>query len=339
MGNGMRKLEPRPAIGSGRPSAVAVIEPSRASGALRFGGVPGSTLPSQGGLFPSPEEIDQLIVGPESITWRFSSDVRLFLAPLYALLLQVAHPTVGAGVRDYSEFEKRPWERLLRTLDYLVLLQYGGAEAVAVGRRLRQLHQRIKGIRADGKPYDALERGAYTWVHATLLETYVRAHEHFGRPMTRAQVEQFYREYVGLGRLVGVREEDLPATWDGFRAYFDYMVGQELGHNETVDRVLAATRKPAPPELRLMPEILWRGLRLPVGRLAYLGGVGLLPPGLRLRLRIPWSKWEERQFRTISAASRALEPVLPPAMKTLGPAQLRWRRHAIARGPFGRPGF
>lgn len=300
--------------------------------------MPGGVSPSQRGLFPSDEEIDQLIVGPDSITWQFGSDVRLFLAPLYALLLQVAHPTVGAGVRDYSDFEKRPWERLLRTLDYLILLQYGGREAVAVGCRLRQLHQRIKGVKADGKPYQALERGAYTWVHATLLETYVRAHQHFGRPMTRPQVEQFYREYIGLGRLVGVREEDLPATWEGFRAYFEYMVAEELGHNETVDRVLRAARKPAPPELPLLPEILWKGLRLPVGRLSYLGGVGLLPAALRDRLGIPWSRWEERQFRTIAVTSRALEPILPPALKTLGPSQLRWRRRAIARGPFGQPG-
>src|SRR5947209_20588000 len=88
-------------------------------------------------------QIDPLIVGPQSVTWQFTSDVRLFFAPLYALLLQVAHPTVAAGVRDYSDFDKRPLERLLRTIDYLVLLQYGGLEAAAAGRRLRQLHTRF----------------------------------------------------------------------------------------------------------------------------------------------------------------------------------------------------
>ncbi|MBV8941388.1 MAG: DUF2236 domain-containing protein [Solirubrobacterales bacterium] len=290
---------------------------------------------SERALFPDEAEIDRLIVGPGSITWELSSDVRLFLAPLYALLLQVAHPTVGAGVRDYSDFEHRPWERLLRTLDYLVLLQYGGREAAAVGRRLRELHGHMKGTRADGRPYHALEPGAYAWVHATLLETYVRAHEHFARPMTRAQVERFYAEYTGLGRLVGVRQGDLPETWDGFRAYFEYMVGQELGHNETVDRVLAAARRPAPPEVPPMPSILWSALRRPAASLSYLGGVGLLPGALRERLRIRWTRREEREFRALAAGSRALEPVLPAAMRALGPSQLRWRRRAIARGPFG----
>src|SRR5205823_1765640 len=50
-----------------------------------------------GTLFPTDEEIDHLIVGPESLTWQFGSDLRLFLTMLYPLLLQVAHPTVGAG--------------------------------------------------------------------------------------------------------------------------------------------------------------------------------------------------------------------------------------------------
>lgn len=294
-----------------------------------------SRATSDGGLFPSEDEIDALIVGPESVTWQFSSDVRLFFAPLYALLLQVAHPTVGAGVRDYSDFDERPLERLLRTIDYLVLLQYGGREAIAVGSQLRELHKRFTGVRTDGQHYYALERGAYTWVHATLLETYVRAHEHFGRPMTRAQVERFYREYTGLGRLVGVRAEDLPETWEGFRAYFDRMIEQELAHNETVDRVLDAARKPSPPELPFVPELISKALRVPASRLMYLGGVGLLSVGLRERLRIPWSQHDERHFRRLAASSRALEHVLPASLKTFGPTQLRWRRRAIARGPFG----
>jgi uncharacterized protein (DUF2236 family) len=292
---------------------------------------------SVGGLYPSENEIEGLIVGPQSVTWQFSSDVRLFFAPLYALLLQVAHPTVAAGVRDYSDFEQRPLERLLRTIDYLVLLQYGGPQAAAVGRRLRELHKRFKGIRPDGRPYYALERGAYTWVHATLLETYVRAHEHFGRQMTRTQLERFYREYIGLGRLVGVREGDLPETWEGFRVYFERVVDRELGPNETVDRVLEVARNPAGPQLPLGAELAWRAIRLPAARLMYLGGVGLLPAGLRERLGIPWSTREERRFRRLAASSRALERILPVSLKVFGPTQLRWRRRAIARGPFGEP--
>jgi len=169
-------------------------------------------------LFPTDDELDSLLVGPGSLTWQFGSDVRLFLTMLYPLLLQVAHPTVGAGVRDYSDFERRPWNRLFGTLDYLLVLQYGGRDAVAMGQRLRELHKGFRGVKPDGERYYALEPNAYAWVHATLLDAYISAHAQFGRPMSREQIERFYREYVGLGRLVGVREGDVPRDCWSFRA-------------------------------------------------------------------------------------------------------------------------
>ncbi len=143
------------------------------------------------GLYPSEAELDGLLTGPDSVAWRCTSDVRLYAAMLYPLLLQVAHPTVGAGVSDYSDFERRPWDRLLRTIDYVSLLVYGGRDAVPAGRRLREMHGQFKGIREDGQRYHALEPDAYAWVHATLIDTYVAGHAAFGRPMRPQAVEQF----------------------------------------------------------------------------------------------------------------------------------------------------
>jgi uncharacterized protein (DUF2236 family) len=286
-----------------------------------------------GSPFPSEEELDELIVGPESITWQFGSDLRLFLTMLYPLLLQVAHPTVGAGVRDYSDFEKRPWNRLFGTLDYLLVLQYGGRDAAAMGRRLRELHKQFKGVKPDGEPYYALEPGAYAWVHATLLDAYVSAHAHFGRPMSDAQLERFYREYIGLGRLVGVRKGDLPEDWAGFRVYFDDVIANELEHTESVDRVLRALGGVSVP---LLPEFLVRVLRTPARRLLYLGGVGLMPPIIRERCEIRWTRRDARQFRALGALTRHMTPVMTKRMLVSGPTQLRWRRKAIARGPLGR---
>src|SRR5687767_4469128 len=96
-------------------------------------------------LLATEEELDEIILGPDSLVCRLFDDPRLFAASGYALLLQVAHPTVGAGVRDHSTFEQDPWGRLLRTVDYLYLLTYAGREAAAVGRRLREVHKQIKG--------------------------------------------------------------------------------------------------------------------------------------------------------------------------------------------------
>jgi uncharacterized protein (DUF2236 family) len=286
-------------------------------------------------LFPAEHEIPSLLVGPDSITWRYASDSRLYFVMLYALLLQVAHPVVGAGVRDYSDFEQRPWNRLLRTIDYVTVLVYGGADAVAMGRRLRGLHKGFKGVREDGKPYYALEPEAYAWVHATLLETYVAGHERFGRPMRQDQKERFYREYRGLGRLIGVRDKDLPATWSEFRTYFDQTCATELTRTVSVDRVLAATQGDVPPPLPIMPDLLWRAIRIPASRAMWLGGTGMLAPELRDRFGIDWTSRDKRQLERIGRVSRALTPVLPRPLQIVGPAQLRMRRRAFERGPLG----
>jgi uncharacterized protein (DUF2236 family) len=285
-------------------------------------------------LFPSVSEADEILLGPDSMTWQRASDIRLYLVMVYALLLQVAHPTVGAGVRDYSDFETRPWHRLLRTVDYVTLLVYGGGEAVPAGRRLRALHRRFTGMREDGERYHALEPDAYAWVHATLIDTYVTGHAYFGTPMSPEETERFYREYRDLGRLIGVRERDLPQTWRAFRRYFDRMTAEQLVHNDSVDRVLRAIRRVPPPPVGF-PALLWRAIRIPAADALRLGGVGPMRPELRERLKIPWSWREELRLRALASASRSLTPVLPNSLRITGPAQLEYRRAAIERGPLG----
>lgn len=285
-------------------------------------------------LFPTAAEADEILLGPDSVAWQRTSDIRLYLVMVYALLLQVAHPTVGAGVRDFSDFERRPWQRLLRTVDYVTLLVYGGGEAIAAGRRLRELHTRFTGIREDGVRYSALEPRAYAWVHATLIDTYVTGHAYFGTPMSAAETERFYREYRSLGRLIGVRERDLPDSWGAFRDYFDQTAADELVRTEAVDRVLRAIRRVQAPPMGV-PDLLWRAIRIPAGDALRLGGVGLMGPRLRERLSIPWSWRDELRLRALGTAARGLTPVLPASLRVTGPAQLEWRREAIARGPLG----
>src|SRR4051794_22131132 len=82
-------------------------------------------------ILPSAEEAAELVPGPDSVTWRISGDARILTTAGYALVLQVAHPTVGAGVAEHSNFREDPWGRLFRTLDYTTIMVYGGAELAA----------------------------------------------------------------------------------------------------------------------------------------------------------------------------------------------------------------
>jgi uncharacterized protein (DUF2236 family) len=291
---------------------------------------------SESTLFPDRAEAEALLVGPESITWRRASDARLYLVMLYPLLLQVAHPTVGAGVSDFSDFESRPWDRLLRTLDYVNLLVYGGERAIAAGRRLRSVHKGFRGTTPQGERYYALEPHAYAWVHATLIDAYVSGHAQFGTPLTPPERNAFLREYRGLGRLLGVRERDLPGDWASFRSYVDEVSENVLVRTESVDRVLVAIEH-APMPIS-MPAPLWRALRMPAAGATRIGGVGLMSPRLRERLGIDFSRSDQRAFDALGRISRAATPLMPRSLRVMGPAQLRIRRRAIATGPLGDAG-
>jgi len=282
---------------------------------------------------PPARDWSSLAPSPEALTWRRAGDARVLLAAGYALLLQVSHPTVGAGVSEHSEFRHDPWGRLLRTLDYACTMVYAGPDAAGdMGQRIRSFHKRISGRRPDGLRYHALEPEAYAWVHATLAEAIVLAHERFGLAFSPVQCEQFWAEWRSLGRLLGVRDRDLPADWPGFREYFGEMVDRRLEHTPAVDDVLAALARPAPPALGELYVRAWPLARVPLSHLVGLTTVGLLPPPLRRRLEVRWTRSKELQLRAIGASLRASTPLMPDWLLNTGPGYLRWREAAIARG-------
>jgi uncharacterized protein (DUF2236 family) len=280
---------------------------------------------------PSGEQAASLVPGPDSVTWRFAADARILVAAGYALVLQVAHPTVAAGVREHSDYANDPWGRLLRTLDYTNLMIYGGAEAAAItARRLRAMHAHIEGTTPDGHSYAALEPEAFAWVHATLVESIVSGHRHFGCSLGPDEIEMLYAQWRAMGRLIGIGAKDLPAGWAGFRDYFDAMVEERLEDSDVVHGVLASLTRPKPPPIPLLTEWAWRIGRIPIARLFSLATVGLLPAALRERCGLSWSGAEAAQLYAIGAVSRSVTPIMPKLMAAYGPGYLRWRRLALA---------
>ena len=60
-----------------------------------------------------PNPADPGLFGPDSEAWRLDREAMLLLgAGPRALLLQIAHPAVAAGVADHSDFRADPWRRL-----------------------------------------------------------------------------------------------------------------------------------------------------------------------------------------------------------------------------------
>jgi uncharacterized protein (DUF2236 family) len=286
-------------------------------------------------VYPSAEEARSLAVGPGSVCWARASDVRTLLGAGAALVLQVAHPTVAAGVREHSDFERDPWGRLLRTLDYVNLLVFGGPEAAATtARAVREMHKKIRGVAPDGRRYHALEPEAYAWVHATLALAIVEANRRFGRPFDPADREQLYAEWRGLGRLLGVRERDMPVDWAALTAYTDRMIDERLEDNDVVHSVLRSLDARVPPPDPIGRRA-WPLIRPPAAHLQRLATIGLLPERLRRKLGLSLSLPEQAELRAVGAALRATTPVLPESLRVVGPGYLRWRGDAIARGMYG----
>lgn len=289
-------------------------------------------------VLPTPEEIPDLVAKPGSVLWRYGGDARLVGAGAYAILLQVGHPTVGAGVSEHSDFRADPWGRLLRTLDYSYSMTYGGPDlAGEMGRRIREMHKHIKGVKPDGERYHALEPEAYAWVHATLAHSIVRTHELMGTPIPADELDVFYSEWRRGGRLIGVRERDLPETWDEFGEYFEWMVAERLERTPAVDEVIESLAAPTRPDLPFLPETAWRLARIPAAHQITLITGGLLSPRLRNLYGVEWTTSKQRQLQILAAASRAATPLLPGTLRNVGPSYLRWRREALARGDAASP--
>jgi uncharacterized protein (DUF2236 family) len=275
------------------------------------------------------EETHALVPGPGSVTWIRAADARNLLAAGCALVLQVAHPTVAAGVAEHSDYRRDPWRRLLRTLDLVTAIVYGdAATAASVAARVRARHRSINGVRPDGVRYHALDPAAYAWVWATLFASIVSSHRRFGLALTRGEQERFWAEWRLLGRLLGVDDGDLPDSLAGYEDYFEAMVRDVLEDNETVRGVLdmiASSRSPPDPPLPAYARPAWLLVRPPAAHTLRLSTIGLLPGPLRERLGLRLTAAERLQLRALAAASRVATPLLPRQLREFGPTYMRLR--------------
>lgn len=267
--------------------------------------------------------------GPGSLVWAVGGDWTLMLGGGRALILQVAHPVVAAGVEQHSDYRDSPWQRLEGTLDLYLRVIFGGRHEspAEAGGRLRELHKRIKGVDSEGRRYHALDPAAFHWVHASLVDTMIEMQRRFGRrPLDDDGCERFYREMRGVGRLYGLRERDMPPDWPSFRSYFAEMVENELRDSDTLQAVIAAVFHPAKPPVVPLPDRVWDVASRPAAELVRLATVGTLPATLRRRIGLRWSPEREMLLRANQEAIRLLFPLLPERLRLMPPALAARRR-------------
>lgn len=266
--------------------------------------------------------------------WRYFGDFRAGLLAGQVLVLQVAHPVVAAGVRDHSDYVEDPWTRLMRTAASLSIYVYGGPEGARYeADRLRALHRSFTGVDADGRRYSALNPHAYAWVHATLVMVPVDTQRFYGKPMTPSELDEYYAQMCDVGRLLGLREQDLPPTWPDFERYYAETL-DGFGPNETISTLFETIRTVKKP-WRWLPDARWIRLR----RWQYLAQMfvirGTLPPALRDRLGLQWTDRDQRRFdrfRTVVRLAGGLVPVTlrSSLVRRIGRLNVWFRAHPRA---------
>jgi uncharacterized protein (DUF2236 family) len=281
------------------------------------------------------ERGDPGLYGPGSEAWRLNREAMLLLgAGPRALLMQIAHPAVAAGVDEHSDFRTDPWGRLAATLrSYLTIVYGSSAAARAEIRRLNALHRGIVGA-----GYSARDPELSMWVHATLVDSTIVAYDAWIEPLSRARRATFYLETRPIGRAFGVPDGRLPADLDGFEAYLEAMLapdGPVRVSRTARDLAEVILHPPLGPLARSLAQRPGAGsgpaaalARIPAAAYDWTlwPAIGLLPPSIRAGYGLPWGWGERLVSQWLVAGWSAWRPLLPAAFRQMPQALAADRR-------------
>jgi uncharacterized protein (DUF2236 family) len=219
-----------------------------------------------------------------------------------ALLLQIAHPAVGRGVVEHSDFATRLLDRFDSTMLYLTASMFGTPEELRAMRRIvNRAHAPVR-----GGTYNAYDPELQLWVAATLYDTMMDLHRRVYGPLSPAEADAAYRDLTRALSNLQLSPDRWPPTRQAFAAYWDAMIGTL----RVDDEVLAVSRQ------ILFPgnAPLWIRPALPMLRLLT---TGLLPATLRAEFRLPWDARRQWRFDRLLRWTTTLYPRLPQRLRHL----------------------
>ncbi|WP_374009732.1 oxygenase MpaB family protein [Leifsonia sp. LS-T14] len=230
-----------------------------------------------------------------------------------ALLLQIAHPAVGRGVVEHSDFASRLMDRFDGTMLYLTASMFGTDEELRAMRRIvNRAHAPVKaGEPAEapavsGRPYNAYDPQLQLWVAATLYETMMKLHALVFGELTADQADAVYREFVEALSNLQLRAD----RWPDSRAAFDLYWVDMVKQLRVDDDVRVVARQILYP--RHVPW--WWRPSLPAVRLVT---AGLLPASVRREFQLPWNASRQRRFDRLIRWTAVVYPRLPARLRHL----------------------
>ena len=267
--------------------------------------------------------------GPGSMMWRINREAVLLGAGPTALLLQIAHPLVAEGVSHHSTFESDPFRRLHGTITTTMDLVFGdGHAAERAVRRLNGVHASVRGVVADeeaaelANAYRALDPELLLWVQTTLIVTSVRVYSRWVAPLSRAELDEFWREARQVGTRLGIPVSLSPADWNALADYWRRMLS-----DDGPIHVTPTARRMAPliirPPLPVLPGVAVDLLALP--------GLAFLPSRLRREFGIEWGEGREAVSRALGLAIRGWTSVVPVRVRQMPHAREAFVRASTVR--------
>jgi len=255
---------------------------------------------------------DQGLFGPESAIWRVNRESAVTLGGTCALLMQLAHPRVAAGVRDHSRFEEDTVGRLRRTLDLTMTIVFGSRSAAM--HAIRLINTRHRAVKGAG--YSALDPELLMWVHATLVYSGLQAYRAFVGPLSAADRNGYYQDTKEIGILLGIPRQMYPSNIDAFDAYLEGLM--EGGEIRAGEDARAMGRLLLRPRIRMVPRIAFAPMEVIT--------TGLLPPLLRAEYGLEWGRAQRVAFSGFRLGLAGLVAISPPATRWLPYARHAYRR-------------
>jgi uncharacterized protein (DUF2236 family) len=257
--------------------------------------------------------------GPESITWKVNREMIVVAGWGRAILLQLAHPAVAAGVHHHSSFRgslRSSMRRLQATVRAMLSLTFGDTEQmITAAAGINTIHGRVRGRIPEGAgaAYSAHDPDLQRWVHATLLESIPATYELLVGPLTRRERDRYCAEAAIMEPLLGMPAGWLPQDSAQLDSYMrEMLAGGSIVVTDTSRAVARAVLYP--------PKwyVAW-----PAFRAMQLLTIGSLPPSIRQAYGFEWHARDVRAFARWTALLRTSLRLLPPVAREWPMARTR----------------
>jgi len=243
--------------------------------------------------------------GTKSVSWKINREVIVVAGWGRAVLLQLAHPAVAAGVHDHSSFRGSllsSFRRTQSTVGAMLSLTFGDTEQmITAAAGINTIHDRVRGRVCEGEAYSAHDPDLQRWVHATLLESIPLSYELLVGPLTPRERDRYCSEAAIMEPLLGMPAGWLPPDSAQLDTYMrEMLAGGSIAVTDT-SRALARA---------LLYPPRWR-LAWPVFRAMQLLTIGSLPPSIRQAYGFAWRAREVRAFARWTTLLRTSLRLLP----------------------------